>query len=273
MKKIAKITTQKRTKNRYNIFLTNGDQEEYAFSVDEAVLVEFNLRKGLEMSDSMIEMLLEKDSIQKSYTMAIHFLSYRMRTKKEMREYLVKKEVIPEQITIIMERLIKEKLLDDKLFAEMFVRTRMNTSSKGPLLIKKELIEKGVTSAIVEEAIHLYPYEAQFEKVSKMLEKKINAGKRESYKQQIQKLQANLLQKGFSQAVISDAISQMNEGEDKEAEWDAIVYQGDKLLRKYSKKYEGFILQQKLKEAMYRKGFQVEYINRYLAEFLEGDSY
>ncbi|MFD2902285.1 hypothetical protein, partial [Klebsiella pneumoniae] len=77
-------------------------------------------------------------------------------------------------------------------------------------------------------------------KVSKKLEKKINAGKRESYKQQIQKLQANLLQKGFSQAVISDAISQMNEGEDKEAEWDAIVYQGDKLLRKYSKKYEGF---------------------------------
>lgn len=272
MKKIAKITTQKRTKDRYNIFLTNGDKEEYAFSIDEAVLVEFNLRKGLEIDDSMIEMLVEKDSIQKSYTLAIHFLSYRMRTKKEMREYLVKKEVVPEHITVTLDRLIKEKLLDDKLFAEMFVRTRMNTSTKGPLLIKKELIEKGVTSVIADEAIHLYPYEVQFDKVLRLLEKKISIGKRESHKQQIQKLQANLLQKGFSQAVISDAISQMSEDKDTEAEWNAIVYQGEKLVRKYSKKYEGFMLQQKIKEGLYRKGFQVEYINRYLDECLEENS-
>src|SRR5690606_2091519 len=134
----------------------------------EAVLVEFHLRKGLELDDSMIETLKKKDNIQKSYLLAINFLSYRMRTKKEMHDYLKKKEVDPEHIKVVIDRLIKEKLIDDKLFAEMFVRTRISTSSKGPLLIKKELVEKGVTNSIAGQAIELYSYDLQYEKVSKL---------------------------------------------------------------------------------------------------------
>nr|WP_156291709.1 recombination regulator RecX [Oceanobacillus salinisoli] len=271
MKKISRITTQKKRKDRYNIYLTNGEKEEYAFSVDEAVLVEFRLRKGMELNDSTIEALVEKDTIQKSYSMAINYLSYRMRTKKEMRDYLVKKEVELEHIGIILERLTKEKLINDKQFAEMFVRTRMNTSSKGPLLIKKELMEKGVSSGIASEAIELYPYEAQFEKISKFLEKKLSTSKKESFKQQLQKLQGNLLQKGFSQTVITDALSEMDGEKDSEAEWDAMVYQGDKLVRKHSRKHEGFALQQKVKEGLYRKGFTIELINRYLDKLTENE--
>lgn len=269
MKKIAKITTQKRKKDRYNIFLYDGENEEYAFSVDEAVLVEFHLRKGLELDDSMIETLKKKDNIQKSYLLAINFLSYRMRTKKEMHDYLKKKEVDPEHIKVVIERLIKEKLIDDKLFAEMFVRTRISTSSKGPLLIKKELVEKGVTNSIAGQAIELYSYELQYEKVSKLLEKKRMTSKKESNKQQVQKLQGHLLQKGFSQAVVSDALNNFDQEQESEDEWEALCYQGDKLLRKNKKKYEGFTLKQKMKEGLYRKGFQMDDINRFLDEFLE----
>lgn len=272
MKIIAKITTQKRRKDRYNIYLSDGKNEAYAFSVDEAVLIEFHLRKGMELDESMIEALKKKDTIQKSYSMAINFLSYRMRTRKEMEDYLIKKEVEPEHIKIIIERLLEEKLIDDKQFAEMFVRTRISTSSKGPLLIKRELMEKGVSNVIASEAVELYSYDLQYEKVVQLLEKKQKINKRESYKQQIQKTQAHLLQRGFSQAVITDAIASLDEEQETGEEWEALCYQGEKLLRKYTKRYEGFVLFQKMKEGLYRKGFQMDEINRFIDEYVKEES-
>ncbi|PAV28132.1 recombination regulator RecX [Virgibacillus profundi] len=269
MRKITRITTQKKHKNRYNIFLNEGQDEKYGFSVDETILIEYKLRKGLELDDSMITTLVQKDNVHKSYTQAINFLSYRMRTKKEIYDYLVKKEVEPEHITQIMEKLESQNLLDDKLFAEMFVRTRMNTSSKGPLLIKKELLEKGVSASIAASAVENYPYEIQYEKILKWVDKKLNRGKKESFRKQKQKLQGTLMQKGFTQDVIKDALANINEEKDEDAEWDALIYQGEKLLRKHQVKLDGYELRNKLKEGLFRKGFSIELINRFLDESLD----
>lgn len=269
MKKITRITTQKKNKHRYNIFLDEGEGEAYAFSVDEAILIEFKLRKNLELDDSMIATLVQKDTIHKSYTQTINFLSYRMRTKKEIHDYLVKKEVDPEHITQIIDRLINEKLLDDGQFAEMFVSTRMNTSSKGPMLIKKELIEKGVTASIADQAVEQYPYEVQYEKILKWIEKKFNQDKKDSFRKKIQQLQVTLIQKGFTQDVIKDALTNINEEKNDSSEWDALVHQGEKLMRKHQVKLEGHPLRNKVKEALYRKGFTIDLINQFLEERTE----
>ena len=266
VQKITRITTQKKSKNRYNIFLNDGHDEKYGFSVDEAVLIEFKLRKGLDLDNSMIDTLIQKDNVHKSYTQAINFLSYRMRTKKEIYDYLVKKEVEAEHIYQIMGKLEEQNLLDDKLFAEMFVRTRMNTSSKGPLLIKKELMEKGVEAQIAEEAIGIYPYGIQYEKVSKLIEKKWNTAKKDPFRKKIQQLQAALTQKGFTRDVIKDALANVNEEKNQAEEWDAIVFQGEKLVRKHQMKFEGYELRNKVKEALFRKGFSMELINRFFDE-------
>ncbi|GAB3042506.1 recombination regulator RecX [Virgibacillus ainsalahensis] len=266
MRKITRITTQKKHKNRYNIFLDDGQGETYGFSVDEAILVEYRLRKGLEMDDSMITTLVQKDTVHKLYTQAIQFLSYRMRTKKEIHDYLVKKEAEDEQIDQIMGKLDEERLIDDKQFAAMFVRTRINTSFKGPAVIKKELIEKGVAATVASEAVEQYPYEIQYEKIQKLIEKKQKQSKKDSFRKQVQNLQATLMQKGFPQDVIKDALSDINDEKNEEAEWEAVVYQGEKLFRKHQTKYEGYRLQNKVKEGLFRKGFSIELINRFLEQ-------
>lgn len=269
MKKITRITTQKKSKDRYNIFLNEGQDEKFGFSVDEAILIEFNLRKDLELDDATINELIQKDTVHKSYTQAINFLSYRMRTKKEIQDYLVKKEVDPEHITQIMEKLNEEKLVDDKQFAEMFLRNRINTSTKGPMLIKKEIIEKGVSADLASQAVEQYPYETQFENISIWINKKLNAGKKDSFRKQIQQLQATLMQKGFTQDVIKDALSEINEEKDEDAEWESVVYQGEKLVRKHQQKVTGYKLRNKVKEGLFRKGFSMEMINQFLDEQVE----
>lgn len=268
LREISRITTQKKSKQRYNIFLKTEHGDEYGFSVDESILVEYRLRKNMELEDAMIETLIQKDTLHKSYTQAINFLSYRMRTEKEISDYLAKKETEPEHIGHIIEKLKRERLIDDRLFSEMFVRSRISTTSKGPVLIKKELMDKGVAVQSAEQALKLYPENIQLEKIQKLIDKKLSLNKKEAYRKQLQKLQINLIQKGFAQGVIQEALSLMEEEKDEDSEWTAISYQGEKLLRKYEKKYEGFELRRKMSEALGRKGFSFDMIHRFLDEQL-----
>lgn len=261
---IARITTQKKNNERYNIFLTDGKKEKYGFSVDESVLIENHLRKGLELDQSFINELQEQDNYYKSYSLAIHYLSYRMRTKQEIYDYLVKKDVDEQHIPEVIKRLSDKDLLDDRAFAEAFVGTRINTSDKGPQLIKRELIEKGVAALIAEEAVTALTYEVQFDKALKWVQKKLRSSQKDSFQKQQQKLQANLMQKGFTQDVIKDVIAEVKAEQATDSEWDALVYRGDKLMRKHERRLEGFELKQKVKEGLYRQGFSFELINEYL---------
>ncbi len=269
--KISRITTQKKSKQRYNIYLVEGNSDKYAFSVDEAVLVEFGLRKGLELDDNTIVEIINKDTVQKSYLLAINYLSYRMRSKKEIYDYLVQKDVPPEHIDAIIARLTKEGYLNDKQFAEAFTMTRINTSSKGPLLVKRELMEKGISSQIADEAIALYTYDTQFEKALKWVNKKLNSSKKDSFHKKLEQLRITLIQKGFTSDVIEAVLLSAADNRDESEEWDSLVYQGEKLVRKYSGKKSGYELKMKVKEGLYRKGFPIDLINQFVEEELEDE--
>ncbi|WP_407272359.1 recombination regulator RecX [Radiobacillus sp. PE A8.2] len=264
MEIISRITTQKKHKHRYNIFLKQGEDEAYGFSVDEDILIKFHLHKGMELDDQTKQTLIQKDALHKTYTLALHFLSFRMRSKKEIAEYLSKKEVDIEEINVVVQRLEDEGLLDDREFAIAFVRTRMNTTSKGPMLIKRELMEKGVRADIADEALTHYPFELQVEKASKLVDKKLTASRNKSFQQQIIALKQNLMQKGFSGNVLEIVMEDVQEQKDEDAEWDAIVLQGEKIVRKFAKKASGSELKYKVKGSLYQKGFKMDEIERFL---------
>jgi regulatory protein len=269
VKKIARITTQKKRANRYNIFLSDGKDEYYAFAVDEAVLIEFGLRKGLELDDESIQAITQKEELHKFYTQSINYLSYRMRTKQEIRDYLAKKEVAPNYIDYIVKRLTKEKLLDDKEFAIAFVQSRINTSSKGPKLIEQELREKGVSPDFIAEALESYSKVEQFDKTYKWMEKKLRQSSKHAFRKRMDQLKMNLMQKGFDRSVIEEVAAEFTHLKQEDEEWDAILYQGEKLIRKYQRKFSGFELENKVKAALYQKGFSFDHIDRFLEERLQ----
>lgn len=268
MTKITRITTQKRNKHRYNIFIDNGQGEQFGFGVDEDVLIEFNLRKGLTLNKAEIQTLLRKDVFQQSYAKVISYLGYRMRTKKEIRDYLVKNEVDDEHIKQILNKLEERKLVDDKEFADLFVKTRIQTTTKGPGLVKRELAEKGVTGLISSQAVEQYSYGIQYEKATKIAEKRLRRNSRHSFKKQQDQLQATLLRNGFTQEIIRDVLSNI-EDVDVEAETKALHYNGERLLRKHEQKFTGYELKNKVKESLYRQGFKIKAINEYLDQMTD----
>lgn len=268
---ITKITTQQKNIDRFNVFMDygKGKGEEFAFSVDSDVLIKFQLKKGMELDDFSFLEIQYQDDIRKAYNLAINYLARRMRSEKEIKDYLLKKELNEPVINEVLHRLISQKYINDQEYAFAYVRTLANTTDKGPDLIKMELKEKGIKEDILIQALEEYPREQQIEKATKMSEKFLQKNTKESIKIQKQKLEHLLLRKGYPFEVIQIAVNETEVEKEDDVEMEAVRFQGEKAHRKYAH-LSGYEYQQKMKQALYRKGFSMDNIERFLSE-IESD--
>jgi regulatory protein len=264
---ISKITKQVKNAERYNLFIDG----KYAFSVDEVVLAKFGLRKGLEVDELEISGMQYEDDVKKASNKAIHFLSYRMRTEKEIRDHLKDDELEEGIIDEVIHKLNDMKYLNDLEFAHAFTGTQINTSDKGPSWIRGELYRKGVDDPYIEEALEAFTFEMQVEKAAVLSEKLLRKYRNDSFMIAKQKIEQNLQRKGYPGAVMKAVWETIDTERDTDEQWDALYHQGQKAHRKLSSKYEGYEYVQKMKQALYRKGFPIERIERLLEVLKEED--
>lgn len=262
MPTITKITVQKKRTDRYNIFLDNGKGEEYGFSVDEDVLIKHSLKKGMVLDDLLLSEISYSDDIRKAYNTAVNYLARMMRTETEVRKHLAEKDVDEVIIQEVIHKLNEYQFLNDEQLAFAFVRTQMNTTDKGPTLIKRELKEKGIGEANILDALQEFPFDLQLEKAIALCEKYIKKNKQVSQKIMKQKMEQLLFRKGYSSEISQLATEQIEETNEDE-EFESLKYQAEKLERKYSK-YNGYEYEQKMKQALYRKGFSMDVITKYI---------
>lgn len=170
---ITKISAQKNNTERVNIFL----DEKYDFSVDLDVLVQHDLKKGKELDEADIIEIQFGDSVKKGFQQAVDYLSYRMRSVKEVTDYLTKKEIPAPAISEIIHKLKHYKYVNDLEFAEAYVSTHRKTNSKGPSVLKKELKLKGIDDDTIEQALSQYPDDLQLEEAVKQVLKLVKKEK------------------------------------------------------------------------------------------------
>ena len=265
---ITKITTQQKNQDRFNIFIDYGKGEEYAFSVDSDVLIRFELKKGMGLDELSILEIQYQDSIRKAYNLAVHYLARRMRSKLEIQEYLIKKEVEEPVINEVLHKLTSQKYINDEEFAHAYVRTQKNTTDKGPDIVRMELKEKGIDEATIKASLAEYSIEEQVENAIKVVEKLVKRSSNESQRLMKQKTEQLLMRKGYPFEIIQLALNEADMDKEEDEEMAAIRYQGDKAARKYNK-YSGFEYRQKMKQALFRKGFSLDLIEKYLEEIEE----
>jgi regulatory protein len=270
MAMITKVTTQQKNQNRYNIFMDYGKGEEFAFSVDEDVLLKHQLKKGLELDEFSLMEIRYHDDIQKAYNTAISYLASRIRSEKEIRDHLLKKEMEEPVVQEVIHKLTDQKYINDMEYAQAYVRTQINTTDKGPCLIQTELKERGINPAFIEKALETFTFELQVEKAGMISKKFIQKNAKDSIRILKQKLENLLIRKGYSFEIANVAVSDIHIDKHVEAELEALRIQAEKAQKKYGK-YTGFEYDQKMKQFLFRKGFSVEMIERILLEFKEMD--
>ncbi|RYM00017.1 recombinase RecX [Sporolactobacillus sp. THM7-7] len=258
-------------KDYYDIDVRQSDEKTVTLNVHEDVLVHNELRKGLEISEEQLDQLVSEAGSIGAYLAGVHYLSYRMRSLREMQNYLKKKGFHAGQIDYALQRLQSEKLLDDQAFAASFVRTRIRLSTKGPKMIYRELLQAGVDQSIAEEeAERLYPVDLQLAHARKYLRKKLTSvKKKKSLSEAAQVLSRLLTQRGYSREITVRVIGEIGSFL-AENERDALVYRGEKALQKY-KKYTGDEFVRKVRYDLYRRGFPADEIESFLSGHLNGN--
>ncbi|MBS4192486.1 recombination regulator RecX [Bacillus sp. FJAT-49705] len=260
---ITKISVQQKKSDRYNIFL----DEKYAFSVDEDVLITHQLKKGMEVDEFSLSEIAYQDDIRKAYNTAIQYLSRRMRSEKEVRQYLKDKEVDEIIIQEVVHKLYEYHFLDDKEYAIAFVRTFMNTTDKGSGLIRGELKEKGISEQLIDAALREFPYEKEFEVAKKLRDKFVQKNTNDSSRIMKQKLEQMLMRKGYSHELIQAVVAESEIDKAEDAEMDALRKHAVKMHRKYSNLINTYEYEQKMKQALYRKGFSIDLIEKIIQEY------
>ncbi|MFD1672999.1 recombination regulator RecX [Agrilactobacillus yilanensis] len=258
--KITKIEVQQRHKDRYNIYL----DETYAFPVAESVLIQFALMKGQELTEAEVEALKNADNEAKAYGRALDYLSYQLRSTLEVKKYLYDKDYTGATVNHIITKLTELNYLDDLSFARSFVRTEINVSRKGPKVIIQKLRQKGIANETIENVLaEEYPFETQVANALLLVKKLAKGGQQRSFFERQQKIRQNLMQKGFNGDVITEALAQAALTQDDDAEQTALQQAGERLWRRYHDQPNG---RQKIKQSLYRKGFNLDMIQRFLEQ-------
>lgn len=155
-----------------------------------------------------------RDVYQKYLEAAVRFLSYRPRSEKEVRDYLLKKKAPLEIIEKILNWLKDQRFVNDEEFVKWWIEQRSKFRPKGLKVIKMELRQKGVSQALIDSILQESEINtnSDLESARRIVEKKIikykGLDKREIY----HKLGAHLARKGFNwetiKRVIDDSLDQ-----------------------------------------------------------------
>lgn len=108
-----------------------------------------------------------------------------------------------------------------------------------------------------------YTKEKQIENALILIEKKKKSYQKHSFLQMKLKLDEMLVRKGYSRDVIQICLEELKDEKDDEKQQEALHYHGNKYYEKY-KKYDGWTFENKMKQALYRKGFSIDEIEIFL---------
>ena len=115
---ITRMAFQQHTADRVNVYLDG--QFALALPAMEAA----GLRIGQYLDDLQIAQLREADALQKAYDRAVHYLSFRPRSREEVRRHLTQAGIDAEVIEAALDRLAVQRYLDDAEFARYWVESR-----------------------------------------------------------------------------------------------------------------------------------------------------
>lgn len=222
------------------------------------------------MDKNDLSKLIEKDNEERAFRLAVYYLSYRPRTKHEMSTYLMKKGYEDTTINKILEKLSYYKYIDDKQYAMNYISNAIEAQKKSANTVKSELIKRGIPSEIIENCISIFSYEINSEIAKKISIKYFYQKSDLPYKQLKNRLYQLLARKGFTREIINDCLNYLerdrkirsiitsNEGQ--------YLLQATNLAEKYFSKYSKkesnpYLLQQKIKYALYRKGHNMDVVN------------
>lgn len=190
-------------KNIYNVYLSNGE----VLELDESVITNNELLLKKRIDNDLYDKLKRDNKICILVNASIKYINVRLRSIKEIKDYLLKKEDDTDLIDDVISRLIKMGYLDDRRFTEAYIKDKLNFTSWGDYKIINELNKLGISSLDIEDNIDLLNDDILNERMRKIIDKDIRTNKKYSGLKLKNKIYNHLLTSGYSKEKVISLIN------------------------------------------------------------------
>ena len=236
--------------NKYKIYFDNE-----SLIVYEDVILKYNLlyKKDID-NDLLIE--INKENYKSSiYDVSIKYISVRMRSKKELEEYLKKKKYDQKDIEETIKRLQSQDLLNDEKFAKSYINDKLYLTNYGLTKIKNDLLKLGVEEYIIDAIVNNIDLQVINDKLSKIIDKELKINSKLPTNKLNNKIINRCINLGYNYEDILNILNDKNiEGNSN------IEYDYKKIYEKYKNKYDEYKLNAVIKSKLYQKGYTIDEI-------------
>lgn len=239
--------------SKYEIeFLDNSKIKIY-----DNVLLKNNILFKKELSSELYNKLLEENAKEDIYYQTVKFISRKMRSRKEVEEFLNKSDIEYNEKQEILDRLDSLRLIDDKAYARAYLQDSFLLSSAGPNKIKKELLYNNIDSDYIDVLLQEIDIQDIYNKLEKIIIKKVKANSTKSNYALRQKIIFDVSNLGYDSSMINEVLDSI----DINSNNSIINKEYNKLYRKLSNKYKDEELQRQIYYKLRCKGFNDSEIN------------
>ena len=160
-----KIIKYKKVKNgMYQVFFENGNNVD----IHEELILKYGLLLNKNVSNGDLEKMLDENKTYIGYDLSVKYLAKKMRTEKEIRNYLstnFDNSTIEKIITILK----NNNYLNEKEYVKAYVNDRILLSNDGPNKIRNKLIELGISEEIIIKGLEGFDKDTEKEKINNII--------------------------------------------------------------------------------------------------------
>lgn len=130
---------------------------------------------------------------------AMNMLAMRDHSSDELRTKLLKRDLMPEAIDVLIEKLQNSRLLNDEEFAHRFARAQRENRKLSRSVLKRELSKKGISPELASDAVA--DIDGEEELAREVAEKKAASTRRLDYAVRERRILGMLARRGFPSAI------------------------------------------------------------------------
>lgn len=202
---ITKIEQQK-NKARVNIFVDDA----FFCGINKETALVFKFKVGEDVSEEKLKQAIFESETKSAFEKASSYLETRMHSKKELSDKLIKKGYSKEAISEAIKKLEEYHFVDDLLFAKQFLEQNSKLSKN---MIKNKLLSKGVSFDVVNDCLCQREDDDEAVVCERQIEKYLKSKKIENYND-LSKMYASMLRKGFNLEMVKKVSKKLISGED-----------------------------------------------------------
>lgn len=233
---------------KYEVSFFNLEEKLQLF---EDQIVEYRIIKGNQFAMNEIEKIKKSSEIAHYYNKVIHFINFKPRTEKEVRNYLKEAEVSEYDSNKIIGKLKEVHFIDDFRFATRFTEELIR-KQKGRFGIYQTLLQKGLDKTLIEESLKQYLPEVEKSNALEIAKKLTKLYTSYPVKKQKLQIMQKLASSGYSQEMINYALNSVVFETDFE----------DRLIKEYHKLVLKNVEKEKIIAKLLAKGYEYSDIKK-----------